>query len=131
MLERNLALEESPSPQALWARYCAWKAWTDAVRQVAEFDYAPAKMPRYYRLNAINRTVAAIADGQQRALLVIATGTGKLCACPIPPLAEQARILARVEQVRGLCSDLLQRLVAGQPTPGHLADSLVEDAATA
>ncbi len=77
VLERNLALDEFPSPQALWARYCAWKGWTDAVRQVTEFDYAPAKTPRYYQLNAINRTVAAIASGQQRALLVMATGTGK------------------------------------------------------
>ncbi|RZS53294.1 EcoAI/FtnUII family type I restriction enzme subunit R [Sphaerotilus mobilis] len=77
VLERHLTLDEFPSPAELWARYCAWKGWTPEVRQVAEFDYAPSKTPRYYQLNAINRTVEAIAQGRQRALLVMATGTGK------------------------------------------------------
>lgn len=77
VLERNLTLDEFPSPQELWNRYCAWKGWTPEVRQITEFDYAPAKTPRYYQLNAINRTVEAIAAGQKRVLLVMATGTGK------------------------------------------------------
>ena len=77
VLERNLTLAEFPSPAELWARYCAWKGWTPEVRQVTEHDYAPAKTPRYYQLNAINRTVEAVARGQNRALLVMATGTGK------------------------------------------------------
>ena len=77
VLERNLALSEFPSPAELWLRYCAWKGWTTEVRQVTEHDYAPAKTPRYYQLNAINRTVEAVARGQNRALLVMATGTGK------------------------------------------------------
>ncbi|MDZ7592684.1 MAG: N-6 DNA methylase [Rubrivivax sp.] len=77
VLERNLTLAEFPSPAELWARYCAWKGWTPEVRQVTEHDYAPAKTPRYYQLNAINRTVEAVARGQKRALLVMATGTGK------------------------------------------------------
>jgi type I restriction enzyme R subunit len=47
------------------------------VQRVAEFAYAPSKIPRYYQLNAINRTVQAIAAGQNRVLLVMATGTGK------------------------------------------------------
>jgi type I restriction enzyme R subunit len=77
VLERNLTLDEFPSPQELWDRYCAWKGWTPEVRKVTEFDYAPSKTPRYYQMNAINRTVEAIAQGQNRALLVMATGTGK------------------------------------------------------
>ncbi|ACB33578.1 EcoEI R domain protein [Leptothrix cholodnii SP-6] len=77
VLERYLTLDQFPSPAELWAKYCAWKGWTAEVRKVAEFDYAPAKTPRYYQLNAINRTVEAIAQGRQRALLVMATGTGK------------------------------------------------------
>ena len=77
VLEKNLTLEEFPSPQDLWERYCAWKGWTPEVRQVTEFDYAPSKTPRYYQMNAINRTVEAIAQGQKRAMLVMATGTGK------------------------------------------------------
>ncbi len=77
VLERNLTLEEFPSPAELWARYCTWKGWTPEVRRVTEHDYAPAKTPRYYQLNAINRTVEAVARGQHRALLVMATGAGK------------------------------------------------------
>ncbi|MYZ50989.1 EcoAI/FtnUII family type I restriction enzme subunit R [Malikia spinosa] len=77
VLERNLTLDEFPSPQELWQRYCAWKGWSEEVSRVAAFDYSPSKTPRYYQLNAINRTVEAIASGQNRALLVMATGTGK------------------------------------------------------
>ena len=77
VLERNLTLAEFPSPADLWARYCAWKGWSPEVRKVAESAYAPSKTPRYYQLNAINRTVEAIAGGQNRVLLVMATGTGK------------------------------------------------------
>ncbi|HQS30282.1 EcoAI/FtnUII family type I restriction enzme subunit R [Polaromonas sp.] len=77
VLEQNLTLDQFPSPQELWSRYCAWKGWTPEVQRVTEFDYAPAKSPRYYQLNAINRTVEAIATGQNRVLLVMATGTGK------------------------------------------------------
>jgi len=77
VLERNITLDEFPSPQELWERYCAWKGWTPAVRRVTEFEYAPSKTPRYYQINAINRAVEAIAQGQNRAMLVMATGTGK------------------------------------------------------
>ena len=77
VLERNLALDEFPSPAELWARFCAWKGWSSEVRKVTESDYAPSKTPRYYQLNATNRAVEAIARGQIRVLLVMATGTGK------------------------------------------------------
>lgn len=77
VLEQNLSLEEFPSPAELWQRYCTWKGWTPEVERVAAFDYSPSKTPRYYQLNAINRTVEAIASGQNRVLLVMATGTGK------------------------------------------------------
>ena len=80
VLEQNLTLDQFPSPQELWARYCKWKGWSAEVQSVTAFDYAvatTAKTPRYYQLNAINRTVEAIATGQNRVLLVMATGTGK------------------------------------------------------
>lgn len=77
VLERNLSLDEFPSPAELWTRFCAWKGWSADVRKVTEYDYAPAKTPRYYQINAINRTVEAIARGRNRVLLVMATGTGK------------------------------------------------------
>ncbi|MBL8477071.1 MAG: DEAD/DEAH box helicase family protein [Methyloversatilis sp.] len=77
VLEQTLSLEEFPSPTELWRRYCTWKGWTPEVERIAGFDYSPSKTPRYYQLNAINRTVEAIAGGQNRVLLVMATGTGK------------------------------------------------------
>ena len=77
VLESNLALDQLPTPAELWERLCAWKGWTPKARHLTEQPYAPSKTPRYYQLNAINRTVEAIAAGQQRALLVMATGTGK------------------------------------------------------
>ena len=77
ILEKTITLEEFPSPAELWDRYCAWKGWPAEARQIIEQPYSPSKTPRYYQLNAINRTVEAIANGQQRALLVMATGTGK------------------------------------------------------
>ncbi len=76
-LEQYLTLEEFPSPAELWERFCSWKGWTPEVRKVMEHPYAPSKTPRYYQMNAINRTVEAIAEGQQRILLVMATGVGK------------------------------------------------------
>jgi type I restriction enzyme R subunit len=77
VLERSITLDEFPSPQELWDRYCVWKGWSEEVQRVAAFDYSPSKTPRYYQLNAINRSVEAIANGQNRVLLVMATGTGK------------------------------------------------------
>jgi type I restriction enzyme, R subunit len=76
-LEKTLGLHEFPSPQQLWEKLCAYKGWPAPVRQINEQAFSPSKTPRYYQLTAINRTVEAIANGQQRALLVMATGTGK------------------------------------------------------
>jgi len=78
--ETNLTLDQFPSPADLWHKYCAWRGIADAVRPIVEFDYhndGSGKGPRYYQKNAINRTIEAIANGQNRILLVMATGTGK------------------------------------------------------
>ncbi|MBP9941731.1 MAG: DEAD/DEAH box helicase family protein [Comamonas sp.] len=79
-LIREISLEEFPSPEDLWDRYCAWKGWTPAQKQVNAFAYHQSdngRVPRYYQLHAINRTLEAVAAGQNRVLLVMATGTGK------------------------------------------------------
>ncbi|GAB3392752.1 type I restriction endonuclease subunit R [Azotobacter armeniacus] len=79
-LETELSLEQFPSPDELWQRYCQWKGLEGETRQKAEapyYDDGSGRMPRYYQTNAINRTVEAVACGQDRILLVMATGTGK------------------------------------------------------
>ncbi|WP_218239614.1 EcoAI/FtnUII family type I restriction enzme subunit R [Comamonas fluminis] len=76
----NLAMEEFPSPALLWALYQQWKGWTPAQTAVNAFAYHQGdsnRVPRYYQLHAINRALEAIAAGQSRVLLVMATGTGK------------------------------------------------------
>ena len=47
----------------------------------------------------------------------------------LPPMAEQSRIVARVEELRRLCAELRQRLSASQTTQAHLAEALVESVA--
>lgn len=80
-IESELSLEEFPSPDELWERYCAYRNINEpAAKQLVAQDYyfdGSGKSPRYYQLNAINRTIEAIARGQDRILLVMATGTGK------------------------------------------------------
>jgi type I restriction enzyme R subunit len=77
---REIPLDQFPSPEELWARYCQAKGLTGSQALVATQDYfddGSGKTPRYYQLIAINRTVEAIARGLGRILLVMATGTGK------------------------------------------------------
>lgn len=81
-VETELPLGEFPSPEQLWRKYKAFKGITDAVETVVAQDYfsdGSNRSPRYYQQIAINRTVEAIArnEGNNRHLLVMATGTGK------------------------------------------------------
>ncbi len=80
--EIELPLDKFPSPQELWERYKKYKQLEDAetekiYTQAYHKDIASNKEPRYYQRIAINRAVEAIAKGQDRVLLVMATGTGK------------------------------------------------------
>ena len=78
--ETTLTLAEFPSPNKLWERYCQYKGIQPAARPVVEqpyYDDGSGRTPRYYQRIAINRTVEAVARGQNRILLVMATGTGK------------------------------------------------------
>lgn len=78
-IETELALTELPGPETLWAAYCQWKQLPPHLPAVEQpyYDDGQGRKPRYYQMVAINRTVEAIAKGQQRVLLVMATGTGK------------------------------------------------------
>jgi len=78
--EASLTLDEFPSPADLWQKYRAWKGLTPDEEKIVLQDYfddASGKAPRYYQVNAVNATIEAIAKGQNRVLLVMATGTGK------------------------------------------------------
>ncbi|MGE6245499.1 EcoAI/FtnUII family type I restriction enzme subunit R [Psychrobacter proteolyticus] len=79
-LETEISLEDFPTPAELWDKYCQWKGYTQAQLPIITQDYhddGSGKSPRYYQLQAINKTIEAIARGQNRILLVMATGTGK------------------------------------------------------
>jgi len=79
-VETELTLDQFPSPEELWQRYCQWKgldATASAKVEAPYYDDGSGRVPRYYQMNAINRTVEAVARGQNRVLLVMATGTGK------------------------------------------------------
>jgi type I restriction enzyme R subunit len=79
-IETNLSLDAFPSPEMLWSRYSEWKEFTPKAEQVVLQDYyddGGGKAPRYYQVNAINAAIEAISQGQDRILLVMATGTGK------------------------------------------------------
>jgi len=80
VVEREIPLDQFPTPDELWARYSTAKGYTATQETITSQDYyddGSSKSPRYYQLVAINRTVDAIARGENRILLVMATGTGK------------------------------------------------------
>lgn len=80
VVERELPLDQFPSPDELWRRYRKARGYNDRQEEITTqdyYDYGDGKKPRYYQQVAINRTVEAIARGQNRILLVMATGTGK------------------------------------------------------
>ena len=80
-VEQELSLEAFPTPEELWARYCKWKGVnTPEAKNTVEMPYyddGTGRAPRYYQVNAVNRTIEAVANGANRILLVMATGTGK------------------------------------------------------
>lgn len=78
--QREFGLDEFPTERELVARYKQESDLTTKQEIILEQPYYTSQNtypPRYYQRIAINRTVDAIARGQQRLLLVMATGTGK------------------------------------------------------
>ncbi len=80
-IEKELTLDEFPSPEILWQKYKKYKGIeTEEVEEIAKQDYfqdGSGRSPRYYQQIAVNRTIEAVAKGQKRIILVMATGTGK------------------------------------------------------
>ena len=78
--ERQLKMDEFPTELELVSRFKEESGMTPTQETVIEQPYYSSQNtypPRYYQRIAINRTVDAIARGQNRLLLVMATGTGK------------------------------------------------------
>lgn len=67
-------------------------------------------------------------ETQGVALPGVNVGDFRRMPVPVPPVREQARIVARVTELRRLCAALRQRLAASQATQSHLADALVDSA---
>jgi type I restriction enzyme R subunit len=79
-IETILSLDEFPSPEELWNRYKVWKGLESASEPLVtspSYQYMSDELPRYYQQLAVNRSIEAIARGQKRVLLAMATGTGK------------------------------------------------------
>jgi type I restriction enzyme R subunit len=79
-IETQFPLEAFPTPAKLWQRYKKYRGIKDNEEPLVLQPYyedTSGKEPRYYQAEAINRTVEGIAAGQNRVLLVMATGTGK------------------------------------------------------
>jgi type I restriction enzyme R subunit len=80
-IEKEISLDDFPSPQMLWRKYQKYKGIEDKeIENIVSADYFidnSGYSPRYYQQIAINRTVEAVAKKQNRILLVMATGTGK------------------------------------------------------
>ncbi|MBO4318375.1 MAG: DEAD/DEAH box helicase family protein, partial [Mailhella sp.] len=82
--EREIPLEEFPSPDELVARYQRnahdGQGLNEAEKRIRGQHYYTSQKtyaPRYYQRNAVNRAVEAVARGERRILIVMATGTGK------------------------------------------------------
>jgi len=80
-IERELSLEQFPAPEDLWNKFKIYKGITskEQERIISQeyFSDGSGRKPRYYQEIAINKTLEAIAKGENRILLVMATGTGK------------------------------------------------------
>ena len=79
-VEIEYGMDSFPDPQTLWHRYRLFHQISDEDQRLVQQPYyadASGKEPRYYQVDAINRAVEAVAKGQKRVLLIMATGTGK------------------------------------------------------
>ena len=82
--ERSFPMDAFPTKEELYARFLTesndGKGLSDEEKKVINQPYCTGQdifPPRYYQRNAVNRTVNAVAQGKNRLLLVMATGTGK------------------------------------------------------
>ena len=78
--ERNLTMGEFPKPEELIERWKKYKDYTPEQQKIIDQPFYSdpySYEPRYYQAIAVNKTIEAIARGENRVLIVMATGTGK------------------------------------------------------
>lgn len=82
--EREISIDDFPTKEELYARFLEGSnkgsGFTDKEKKVIDQPFCTGQdifPPRYYQRNAVNRTINAVAQGKNRLLLVMATGTGK------------------------------------------------------
>ncbi|GAA81809.1 type I restriction enzyme, R subunit [Pseudoalteromonas sp. BSi20495] len=135
-LETEIRLEDFPSPQELWAKYCAYKGYTESQLSIinqAYYDDGSGRHPRYYQLQAINKTVEAISSSKDRVLLSssmknVSREQIRSLAVALSPQKEQHRIVTKVDELMTLCDQLKARLNDAQTTKLHFTDAIVEQA---
>jgi type I restriction enzyme, R subunit len=79
-IESEILPEVFPKPEDLWKKYRVWRGLAPVQEEIVlqnYFEDSGGKEPRYYQRIAVNKAIEAIAQGQNRVLLVMATGTGK------------------------------------------------------
>lgn len=79
-VEHEISLDEFPTPENLYSQFIEERNINSTEQQIINTPYhykRGDKSPRYYQINAINKTVSAIANGQKHVMFVMATGTGK------------------------------------------------------
>lgn len=79
-IERQLAMEDFPTADELVTRFKTESGMTSVQETLVDQPFYSSQKtypPRYYQRNAVNRTLDAVAKGQNRILLAMATGTGK------------------------------------------------------
>lgn len=80
-IEKEISMDEFPTPEELWEKYKKYKGIKtpeqEAISSENYFQDSSGRSPRYYQQIAVNRTIEAVAKGQPRIILVMATGTGK------------------------------------------------------
>lgn len=91
-------------------------------------EYVSAQYVLCYLSSKVAHEFAAI-HHHGLTLTRIGLGNFRSIPIPLPPFAEQSRIVARVDSLRRLCVDLRQRLCAAQATQAHLGEVLVEQVA--
>jgi len=81
IIEKEISLDNFPKPSELWNKYKKYKGiYNKEIEKITTQNYfqdGSGRNPRYYQQIAVNRTIEAVAKGQNRIILVMATGTGK------------------------------------------------------